>query len=250
MGGMFNSALRVSINLLPVLGVLMFSLRRYVAWTSRFTMNLAYRDAALVYVGVLCVGLAIVWNIGAMPLRAFVYPGPSPWWIALALLLIAPSAVAPYWLELAVSRALRGRSRLAASGLAHARESATALGTGPIRFALVAVVTAVAEEALFRGAVLYEVTTSRGPLLALVAVSVVFGLHHMSFGLPAIAGKMLAGALWGMLMLLSGCIVVPLAAHLLFQLLVYRRMSRTRERQVARAADADADAAPSGVTVR
>jgi membrane protease YdiL (CAAX protease family) len=230
MGAFFTSALKVSINMLPVLGVLMFSLRRYVAWTHRQAMNLAYRGAALVYVGVLYLGLAIVWHIGAMPARAFVYPALAAWRIALGLLLALPCAVAPYWLELAVSRALRGRSRLAASGLEHARESATALGTGPVRFALVAAATAVGEEVLFRGAVLHEVTVHRGPVLALVAVSVIFGLHHMSFGVPAIAGKMLGGALWGMLMLLTGVIAVPLVAHLLFQLLVYRRMARTRTR--------------------
>jgi len=224
----FTSALKVSINMLPVLGVLMFGLRRYVAWTSRSAMNLAYRDAALVYVGVLYAGLAIVWHIGALPVRAFAYPHLSPWLITLGLVLVLPCAIAPYWLELAVSRALRGRSRLAASGLAHARESAESLGTGAVRFGLVAVATAVGEETLFRGAVLHEVTVHRGPLLALAAVSVIFGLHHMSFGVPAIAGKMLGGALWGMLMLLTGVIAVPLVAHLLFQLLVYRRMARTR----------------------
>jgi membrane protease YdiL (CAAX protease family) len=143
-----------------------------------------------------------------------------------------PCAVAPYWLELAVSRLLRGRHRLALSGLAHARESATDLGTSPLRFGAVAVVTAVGEEALFRGAVLHEVGTAHGALLGLVAVSVVSGLHHMSFGLPAIAGKVLAGALWGLLMLLTGLLVVPLAAHLLFQVLVYRRMERTSRRSV------------------
>jgi membrane protease YdiL (CAAX protease family) len=234
MGAYFTSALKVSINMLPVLGVLMFCLRRYAAWTSRTAMNLAYRDAALVYVGVLYLGLGIVWHIGALPLGAFVYPHLSAWRFALGLLLVPPCAVAPYWLELAVSRALRGRSRLAASGLAHARESAESLGTGAVRFGVVAVATAVGEEALFRGAVLHEVTVHSGPILALAAVSVIFGLHHMSFGVPAIAGKMLGGGLWGMLMLLTGLVAVPLVAHLLFQLLVYRRMARTRTALAAR----------------
>jgi membrane protease YdiL (CAAX protease family) len=232
MGGLLSSALNVSLAMLPVLGVLMFSLRRYAAWTSRYAMSLAYRGAALVYVGVLLAGLAVVWHIGALPPRALFYADVSPWGIALGLVLAVPCAIAPYWLELAVSRALRHRSRLAASGLEHARESATALGTGPVRFAVVAVATAVAEEALFRGAVLFEVANTRGPLLALLAVGVIFGLHHMSFGLPAIAGKLLAGLLWGMLMLLTGVVVVPLVVHLLFQLLVYRRMVRMRARVV------------------
>jgi len=236
MGGFFSRALQVSVYMLPVLGILMFSLRRYAAWTSRYAMNLAHRGAALVYVGVLYVGLAIVWNIGALPWQALFYSELWPWRIAMGLVLTVPFAIAPYWLELAVSRALRNRSRLAASGLEHVRESATTIGTGPVRFALVAVATAVAEETLFRGAVLFEVTNSRGPLLALLAVGVIFGLHHMSFGLPAIAGKLLAGLLWGLLMLFTGVLVVPLVAHLFFQLLVYRRMVRMRERAARTAA--------------
>ena len=44
----FPSALTVSIAVLPAFGMLMFGLRRYVAWTSLRAMNLVTRDAALV----------------------------------------------------------------------------------------------------------------------------------------------------------------------------------------------------------
>jgi membrane protease YdiL (CAAX protease family) len=241
MGNYFGSALQVTVNMLPVLGLLMIGLHQYAAWTNRYMMKLAFRWAALVYVGLLYAGLAIVWNIGALPAQALFYPELSPWRIGIGLVLAVPFAVAPYWLELAVSRALRNRSRLAAEGLDYARQSATALATGRVRFALVAVATAVVEEALFRGAVLFEVTNSRGPLLALLAVGVIFGLHHMAFGLPAIAGKLLAGLLWGMLMLSTGVVLVPLVSHLLFQLLVYRRMAQVRERAAQAADSAEAD---------
>jgi membrane protease YdiL (CAAX protease family) len=172
--------------------------------------------------------VGLVAQIGALPAAALVADRASPGLAAVGFALAVPCAFAPYWLELALSALLHGRHKLPVTGLDGARDSVAEASTDRRRFALVAVLTAVAEEVLFRGAVLHEVTTHRGALLGVIAASLVFGLHHVSFGLPAIAGKTLAGVLWAGLMLLTGLIAVPLVAHLLFQSLVYRRMVRTR----------------------
>jgi membrane protease YdiL (CAAX protease family) len=111
--------------------------------------------------------------------------------------------------------------------LPDARASVEAAAESGGRFAALALVTAVAEELLFRGAVLDSVAVARGALIAVVVSSVIFGLHHVSFGLPAILGKSVAGALWAGLMLLSELILVPILSHLAFQGLVSRRMRRT-----------------------
>lgn len=223
---MFTSALTVSVTVLPVFGIAMLGLRRYVAWTSLRMTNLVSRDAAIVYTAVLIIAVAYVAGIGRLPLAAVRQPSPLLWTIC-GLVLAAPLALLPYWVELGMSRLLQGRHRLPATGLEDARESVAPAGSGIARYAVIAVATALAEELLFRGAVLHEVTTVHGIALGVTAASLVFGLHHVSFGLPAVLGKAVAGACWSGLMLLSGFLLVPIAAHLLYQYLVYRRMVRT-----------------------
>ena len=75
---------------------------------------------------------------------------------------------------------------------------------------------------------LHAVLSDRGPLLAILASAVVFGLHHVAFGINAIIGKIFAGLLWGALVLLAGSILVSITAHLLFQYLVWRRYRKVR----------------------
>ena len=218
-----TTALGFSVAVLPAFGVVMFGLRRYVAWTSPRAMRLIGQDASLVYLAVLMLGVVAVSNVGALPAAALVRPMEPIWLLVPAGLVLAPAcALLPYWTELALATLLHNRHRLPISGLDGARESVTEVGADRVRFAAIAICTAVVEEVLFRGAVLYEVSVHRGLWLAVLAASLVFGLHHVSFGLPAMAGKALAGLLWAGLMLLTGLIVVPIAAHLLFQLLVLK----------------------------
>ena len=86
--------------------------------------------------------------------------------------------------------------------------------------------TAITEELLFRGALLHAVLSDVGFLPALLASAFVFGLHHVAFGVKAIISKVVAGLLWGWLVLISGTVIVSLIAHMVFQCLVWRRYQR------------------------
>lgn len=220
------TALVVAIAVLPVFGVGMFAVRRYLAWTSRLGYRIGTAGAAGFYALVVVGAVALVAGLGRLPAAALAGADPVPWRVAAGVALVAPAAVMPYLVELAMSSWLQGRRRLPATGLDGAKESVAAVSRQPRGYAVLAVATAVAEELLFRGAVLYEVTAARGAVLGVLAASVVFGLHHAPFGVPALVGKAVAGGLWALLMLLTGLIVVPILAHLLFQHLVWRRTAR------------------------
>lgn len=93
-------------------------------------------------------------------------------------------------------------------------------------------VTAVAEEVLFRG---YLLTGLRGavPLgAALVLQALLFGVHHASFGLRAVPAKAVHGLVWGALAVFAGTLLPALAAHLVFQFLACRRMARRAARDI------------------
>ena len=69
------------------------------------------------------------------------------------------------------------------------------------------------EELLFRGALLHAVWSEHGVLFAILANSIIFGLHHVAFGINAILAKMTAGFLWSLLVLLGGSIIAAVVAH-------------------------------------
>lgn len=220
------TALVVAIAVLPVFGVGMFAVRRYLAWSSRWGYRISTAGAAGFYALVVVAAAALVIGLGRLPVVALVGSDLVVWRVAVGVALAAPAAVVPYLVELAMSSWLQGRRRLPATGLDGAKESVAAMSRQPRGYAVLAVVTAVAEELLFRGAVLHEVTAARGAVLGVLVASVVFGLHHAPFGVPALVGKAVAGGLWALLMLLTGLIAVPIVAHLLFQHLVWRRTVR------------------------
>ncbi len=110
---------------------------------------------------------------------------------------------------------LRG-SRVARIAL-HQQASVTALGV------IAAVVTAIAEEVLFRGVGLHLLeTVLHWPALAAVAMSaLVYGLNHLWFGGLTVAQKVVSGLGFGALYDLSGhSLLVPLLAHVVQNLLV------------------------------
>lgn len=105
----------------------------------------------------------------------------------------------------------------------------------PVLLAL-GLTTGLAEEVLFRG---YLLTGLRDdlPLWGALAVqAVLFGAHHASFGLRAVPAKIGHGAVWGLLAVWAGSLLPAVAAHLVFQYLVCRRLTR-------RSPDAAPDAA-------
>ena len=102
-------------------------------------------------------------------------------------------------------------------------------GASPGMLIGLGLVTAVAEETLFRG---YLLTGLRGsmPLAAAIAVqAAVFGAHHGSFGWRAIPAKFVHGVVWGAATAAAGSLVPALAAHAVFQVLACRRLVRHRQ---------------------
>jgi membrane protease YdiL (CAAX protease family) len=95
-------------------------------------------------------------------------------------------------------------------------------------FAFISLFTAVGEEFLYRGFLTDNLLGLWGaPVLAVAASSALYGFNHIPFGLPAFLGKFVAGCLFASLALLgSGSIVACLVAHLLLQVLVFRRLRK------------------------
>ncbi|MEE1940885.1 CPBP family intramembrane glutamic endopeptidase [Streptomyces sp. TRM 70361] len=112
--------------------------------------------------------------------------------------------------------------------------SVGAWAAAPRALLALGLVTGLAEEVLFRG---YLLTGLRGavPLWAAVVLqAVLFGAHHASFGLRAVPAKAVHGLVWGALAAASGSLLPAVAAHLVFQVLVCRRLTRARARAEAR----------------
>jgi membrane protease YdiL (CAAX protease family) len=221
--------LAVAIAVIPSFGVLLY-VAGIAARRSQLALALVTRHAAIVYTTMLCAAVVVLAVGGVLPLDALVDPGLAAWRVALGLALVVPCAVAPYLVELLLSSRLAGRGGPLEAGalLPDAGDSVEAVAVSRTRFGAVALLTAVAEELLFRGAVLHSLVDTRGLLVAVALTSLVFGLHHVSFGLAAVLGKAVAGVTWALLMVLSGLLLVPILAHLLFQALVLRRMNRRR----------------------
>lgn len=221
------SPLTVAIAVIPSFGILLYVVG-LVQDRSRLAVALVTRHAAIVYTTTLCAGVLVLVVGDAFPREALVYPELSPWHVALGLALVVPCAVAPYLVELYLSSRLAGRGGPLEAGalLPDAGDSTKAVAASRVRFGAVAALTAVAEELLFRGAVLHSLADARGPLLAVAVTSLVFGLHHVSFGLASVLGKTVAGVAWALLMAFSGLLLVPILSHLLYQALVLHRMNR------------------------
>lgn len=218
-------AMMAAFAVMPVFGVTLFAAnsgvgitpsagRRLISWTAEF------------YTLLVVAALVVVAAAGQLPGTAF--STDVAVWVMLAALVATPVvAVAAYLVELILSDRIGGAwsgavppTAIDAAGVV--RRSVDV----PTRYVVIAVVTAVFEELLFRGAVFTEVREAVGVVGALLASSALFAFHHISFGPAAVAGKLLAGLGWASLFLVSGTVLVPIASHLMFQFLVYRRMTR------------------------
>ena len=119
----------------------------------------------------------------------------------------------------------RGSQKLSIKYLwARRLERALAEAMGPLTFAevlLLASLSALGEEALFRGAM--------QPAVGIIATSLAFGLLHVGPGrefLPWTAMAIAAGFLFGALALWTGDLVAPVLAHASINFVNLRRLSR------------------------
>ncbi|WIK64423.1 CPBP family intramembrane glutamic endopeptidase [Gleimia hominis] len=220
-------ALVVTIGILPAFGVTMLVIDLLAKRIPALDVWVVDR-AALIYLMFTVAGVVVAWGVGLIPMSALWKK--MNWGLPLALLLVPAAAIVPYFIELALSAASRGNAPSLGAGifLRDAEPAVGALLDRPLVWWSVAVGTALTEEFLFRGAVLHAVLSDTRPLLAILASAVVFGLHHVAFGINAIIGKILAGLLWGGLVLLAGTVFASITAHLLFQCLVWRRYRKVR----------------------
>ena len=219
-------ALAVTIGILPAFGITMVVID-FLAKRLPVLTPWVVERAALIYLGFAAAGTVIVAGSGLLPADVF-WQTPG-WGLVVGLGLAAPAAAVPYLLELALVSAGNSNSRptlATALFMREAEPTVTALLSTPIQWWIVALGTAVTEELLFRGTLLHAVLTEVGPLPALLASAFVFGMHHVAFGVQAIISKVVAGLLWGGLVLLSGTVFVSLIAHLVFQYLVWRRYQK------------------------
>jgi membrane protease YdiL (CAAX protease family) len=92
----------------------------------------------------------------------------------------------------------------------------------PITYVALAVLVVLAEEIIWRGVLIHGMIAHAGwavvPAVALSSIS--FGLNHYYFGLRNIVLKTAFGAVLGALLLISGSLATPIAAHLAFEVLV------------------------------
>ena len=145
-----------------------------------------------------------------------------------------------FGVELAIGHAIHAARRSVRMLRHPALEGGTgALSTveiGITTFALVGVGLAVAEELLWRQVLIGWLVRDEGwsSVSAVVLSAALFGLNHYWFGLRNIVTKAIDGAAWGTLLVASGSVIVPVAAHITFQSLVWRRLqNQSRSREVA-----------------
>lgn len=128
--------------------------------------------------GMVCVGAALVWRAVVTPLHA--------WWTDVLGLATTPIVMPGDW---------------------------------PVQLLAIlayAVIPAICEELFFRGALLPRLLQCASRMQALTLTTLLFALMHANpAGLP---GHLLSSLLFSLLMLHSGRIIVPIAAHMVYNL--------------------------------
>jgi len=114
------------------------------------------------------------------------------------------------------------------------------LKIAPAVYLVLALVVVVTEELVWRGVLLHGLTSRYGwsQPVALGASSAAFGLNHYYFGLRNVVYKWVFGAVWGLLLLASGSLLVPIGSHLAYEGLVGAQLlarGRSRPQEAPRA---------------
>lgn len=216
-------AVALTVGVLAVFGVTMFTLDLLAKGGQWWARPLVETYAPAVYTAVLVVAFGAFLAMGRLDVVA-VLQFRDPWG-AVAAVMIAPlAALVWYVVELAVASA-----QVRAGGMLepiNARETAGDLAARPWVWWVLAAVCAVVEEFIFRGMLQSAVIAQWGAVAAVVLGALLFGLHHISFGVPSIVSKTVGGAFMGVQTLLAGSIIPAIVAHLCFQALVFHRLRR------------------------
>jgi membrane protease YdiL (CAAX protease family) len=122
-------------------------------------------------------------------------------------------------LELAVGALpamIRGARRIQAG-------IATGFGAAGLGYLTSIMLTAVAEEVLYRGiwiGVLREVLEVPAAI-AIGSAALAYGLGHLFFGFQQVLQKVVAGTIFGVLLVTTGSLLVPILAHIAQNLVVF-----------------------------
>lgn len=222
-------ALTITVGVLAAFGVSMFLVGRLRRVLPQIVETLTTR-VAWVYVAFLFGGVALAFALGV--LQPYVMGSvTSPGRLVAALALVPVAVVVPYFAELVAGSMGPGTASGAPIFGDQAHGTVAVIGEDWGEWWTLATATAVMEEILFRGMLLHALAADGLAFpLAILLSGLVFGAHHVAFGIPAIVGKLVAGLAWGGLVVLAGTLWVPILAHLGFQALVWRRMRRLRGR--------------------
>ncbi len=151
--------------------------------------------------------LVLAWGLGTLfaapPFAAFSVSGGAVGW---GLLASGPLFAGLAWVQRSALPPLV-RFREEVHGLTRLFERCTVLD-----LAVVSALAGLCEEALFRGFLQAALADAFGVGLALIAASLVFGLAHYLSSTYAVYAAVV-GAYLGLLLLLSGNLLVPILAH-------------------------------------
>ncbi|WP_300266533.1 CPBP family intramembrane glutamic endopeptidase [Microbacterium sp.] len=217
------AAIALTIGVLALFGVSMFVIDLFAKSGLWWARPLVETYAPVVYTVVLVAAMGVFIAIGRLDPLA-VLRVHNPLWLLITLLAAPLIALIWYIVELAVASAQVRAAGLLESGAA--RSATSDLITRPGLWWALAVACAVAEELIFRGMLQHAVVAQWGAVAAIALGALLFGLHHISFGVPSIVSKSVGGALMGLQALLAGSVIPAVLTHLLFQGLVFRRLRR------------------------
>jgi membrane protease YdiL (CAAX protease family) len=194
------------------------------------------RIAPPLYVAVLAgatIGALI--QIGGDPAELSLLPSGTLAVAVLSTVAILPvgllGGVAAYLAELwIISRPLRGRTGDTVPDRSGSDNGAIrAVQTwvsNPVVFLAFGALTALFEELLWRGYLLHGLSADVGAIPALAAQAVLFGLNHVPFGPRTALAKAGSAVLWGVMVVMLDTVLVGIVAHLVFQVLAFRRLRR------------------------
>jgi membrane protease YdiL (CAAX protease family) len=99
-------------------------------------------------------------------------------------------------------------------------------------FVLVAITAGVCEEILYRGFLIHyfrELPVSIGVIGALILSSCVFGFAHLYQGVVGIVQTTILGAIFGLIFIVTGSLVLPMVLHALIDLRILLILRKTDE---------------------